>query len=187
MPLRYAWLAARLLFGALALALIAVMGLAVVPRFFGYPTLIVTGGSMGEALPLGSIAITRETPAHSVEAGDILVVGLTGGRRAAVAHRVADIEFEPGQRVIMTKGDANGSADPDPVVIAASQDVPRVIGYIPLAGYVVRFVQTPAGWVLLVLLPSGLMCLDLIRAIWSQGKPAEKRKRGGLRRRPWAV
>lgn len=188
LPLPRAWFIARLLFGALALALIAVMGLAAVPRVFGYPTFVVTGGSMGDALPLGGIAITHSVAPADVRSGDIIVFKLNEGR-PAVAHRVVDAESEPGQRVFVTKGDANQSADPSPVVIAASHDVLRVIGYIPLAGYVARFVQTPAGWALLVMLPSGLMCLDLVRGVWSEEKPAGKRQRGGPsgEGRRWAI
>lgn len=165
-----AWAARLVAAGAFA-ALILVMAAAGVPRFLGYPTLVVTGGSMGEALPLGSLAFSRLVPASSIQPGDVMVYALKNGRRQAIAHRVENVVAEPGNRVFTTRGDANERPDPAPLVVPAEERVARIVGHVPLLGYVVAFVATPLGWALLVILPSALIGLDLLRSIWrDEGK-----------------
>jgi signal peptidase I len=145
-----------------------VLSLVVVPSLLGYPALTVQGGSMGDSLPGGSLAITRWVPADEVEAGDVIVI--KNANATAVIHRVVSIEEQDGAFVVETKGDANRTADPGYSVL---NDRVAVHTYtIPYVGYAADFLRTPLGWTLFVLIPIGVMCSRTLRDIWStEGRP----------------
>src|ERR1700674_4184074 len=67
----------RLLYGVFVIALIALLGalsLVAAPRLFGYGTLIVQGGSMGESIPIGSLVFTQSLGAENVQLGDVILI-----------------------------------------------------------------------------------------------------------------
>ncbi len=161
---------------ALLTVLTASLAVAVLPRLFGYTTYVVYSGSMGRALPTGSVAIADWVPAQAVVPGDIIVAGADlNGERLPRAHRVISVEAENGLRVLQTKGDANAAPDPEPVILDESARAMKVMWQAPLAGYLVHWVQTPLGWALAVMLPAALMCAAIIHGIWN---PARKPNRG---------
>ena len=152
------------LIGAL-LTLVVALSVAVLPRLVGYQTFVVQGGSMGDALPAGSIALTRQVPARAIAAGDIIVArGLEAGRRQPTIHRVVAINDVDGQRIAQTRGDANNAADTEPLVLP--QEVIRVAYSVPWVGYLVALLGTPWGWGLLFVLPVFVLCLAMLDAIW---------------------
>ena len=139
-----------------------VLSLVVVPSLLGYPAVTVQGGSMGDSLPRGSVAITRWVPADEVEAGDVIVI-----KRAdttAVIHRVVTIEEQDGAFVVETKGDTNPASDPGYTVLTGRVAVQTYT--IPYVGYAADFLRTPLGWTLFVLLPISVLCLRTLRDIW---------------------
>lgn len=145
---------------ALGLAVAAAAGLLVLafaPTLFGYESLIVTSGSMGKAMPVGSVAVTRMVDGRSIAVGD-LVSFRHPGSEETVTHRVIRLSEESGARVFQTKGDANLAADPKPLVV--SGPIHRVERVIPHAGYLVRSLRTPTGAVLVFLVPIIGLTLD---------------------------
>ncbi len=140
-----------------------VLSLVVLPTLLGYPAVTVQGGSMGDALPRGSVAITRWVPADEVEAGDVIVI--SHADRAPKIHRVVSIEEQDGAFVVETKGDANEAADPGYSVL--NDRVAMHTYTIPGLGYAADFFRTPLGWTLFVLLPISVLCLRTLRDIWS--------------------
>jgi len=62
------------------------------------------------------------------------------------------------QVILTTKGDANSSPDPDPVVVTAR--IHRVEHVVPYAGYLVRDARSPMGDVALFLIPITGLSLD---------------------------
>jgi signal peptidase len=170
---------ARLGMGVALAGLLVLLGVAAVPRIFGYPTLVVTGGSMGEALPLGSIAITQTVSAGEVRKGDIVVTARENdGEEVTVAHRVERIDDEGASLALTTRGDENEAQDPVPFVAPKAQGVHKVIGHVPYAGYVIEFARTPLGWALVVLLPMSLSCIDVVCRIWA--RPGRSRATSGF-------
>ena len=160
------------------MAMIAALATAVVPGLFGYSTYVVCGGSMGEALPNGSVAIADWVPATAVQKGDTIVIGIdVEGERLPKAHRVTRVDTLGDRFVIQTWGDANAGPDPDLVVLAESEQVMKVQRHVPLAGYVVHFMQTPLGWALAIMLPAALLCAVTIRQIWASGPLGDKKER----------
>ena len=81
---------------ALVIVLVCVIAIIFVPRLFGYGTFRGEGGSMGEALPNGTLVITKAVAVEDVKNGDVIVVRVQGAA-APVIHRVVALEEENGQ------------------------------------------------------------------------------------------
>lgn len=156
-----------------ALGAVVALGVSFVPTLMGYESLIVTSGSMGRAMPVGSVATTRMVDARAIAAGDI-VSFRTDESEPPTTHRVIRIADEDGRRVLATKGDANPAEDPRPLVLAG--DIHRVEWVVPYAGYIVWFARSPAGGALLFLLPMAGLTVELGR---------KRRVRRSRRRPAW--
>jgi signal peptidase len=148
------------------------MGAAAIPNLLGYKTLVVLSGSMGDAMPIGSVAITRVKDETDIRVGDVMVVPTThdGSVGVPITHRVIDITSKDGALVFWTKGDANIDADAQGVTLTGGK-APVLQRYIPYAGYVIKWAGTPAGWALMVLLPAAIVLILLMRGIWRADKP----------------
>lgn len=147
----------------------ALLAYAFLPTLFGAEALIVTSGSMGDAVPVGSVAVTRLVDSRAVAVGDVITFRPSGSR-SSVTHRVIQVRNEGDQRVFMTKGDANPAADSEPVYV--SDRVHRLERVVPYAGRVVDAARTPAGGVALVGVPILGLVSDRRRAIRRAASPA---------------
>jgi signal peptidase I len=145
-----------LLWIAGALVALALAG-TFVPTFFGLESLIVSSGSMGRTMPVGSVVLTREVDARAIGVGDIITFRPPGSG-VTTTHRVIAVTHQGSQVLFTTKGDANGSADPDPVVVDAR--IHRVEYVIPEVGYLVRDARSPIGVLLLIVLPIVALSVD---------------------------
>jgi signal peptidase len=168
---------ARAMCALVLLVLIAGLCAALMPRPFGFRPTVVTSGSMGRSIPVGSLAMTRSVGADSVRQGDVILVReeVNGVAARPKLHRVVEMEQNDGSTLVTTKGDANAAPDPNMYVLPARVDV--VAYSIPLLGYLVGFMLTPAGWVLAVGLPGAIVCAFVLRRIWSEGegrRPVER-------------
>ena len=141
------------------------LALVVVPNLLGYPTVTVQGGSMGNSIPGGSLAITRWVPADEVRPGDVILISHEGSGKSQKIHRVVSIEEQAGELVAVTKGDANAAVDPDLPILEGQVAVHTYT--IPYLGYGADFLRTPLGWALFVLLPASVLCFLTLRDIWS--------------------
>lgn len=127
------------------------------PTVFGYQVYVVLSGSMSPAFNTGSIIFVKPTLAEQVAVGDIITFSSPGDAERLTTHRVVDINR--GDRIsFVTRGDANNVNDPNPV--AAENLVGRVTGSIPLIGYLLSFVQTRQGLILLIFIP-GIIIIAL--------------------------
>jgi signal peptidase len=134
----------------LALLVALLLAATFLPTMFGLESLVVASGSMTPAMPVGAVAMTREVDARAVSTGDIISYRRRG-TVTTTTHRVVTIKVQAGQVVFTTKGDANDTPDPEPVVVDGR--VHRVEYVVPEAGYVVRYARTPYGLLGLVLIP----------------------------------
>ena len=121
---------------------------------FGYRFLYIATGSMSPALMPGDLIITRQTDVTSLAPGDIIVYDVAGRQ---ICHRIISISQNS---IMITKGDANTTADP---AISDSDNLQYVCFRIPFAGYPFAFLQTKTF--LAALMISVLMCCFLYKAI----------------------
>jgi signal peptidase len=154
--------ASRTYLGA-ALALISLLAIPAAFSFFGYRTYVIYGGSMGSALPNGSIAITERVEADSVNVGDVVAISRSE-RSLPVLHRIIGVETSDGGRQFVTQGDANEEPDSGPVSLQGSGD--RVVFSIPHVGYLVHFARSATGRLLLLLLPATLLTAVVLWQTW---------------------
>jgi signal peptidase len=135
---------------AAALLLVLALAATFVPTLFGMQSLVVGSGSMGAAMPVGSVALTREVDGRSIDVGDIISFRRRGASDTTT-HRVVAVKANASQVIFTTKGDVNVTNDPEPVVVDGQ--IHRVERVVPYAGYIVRAVHTPVGALALIVVP----------------------------------
>jgi signal peptidase I len=137
------------------ITLLALVALTVAPRALGWSSLVVRSGSMGRAVPVGSLVVVRPVGADAVTVGEPVVVQRS---RIAVLHRVVGLVERDGQRFAQLKGDANASVDPELDPLDAPLFAP--VAVVPAAGYLVAALSALVGPLLVGV--AGLLALRLI-------------------------
>jgi signal peptidase I len=138
------------------LVLVAVVAGAV----FGVRPVVITSGSMEPEVSTGALVITRTVSAADLEVGDVVTVPTSTGSR--VTHRIVDID-EAGSGVILTlRGDANPVPDEEVYPVSSAD---RMVVDVPLVGYVLSAMRSPAG-----LLVAGALTAALLLFLFSGGQ-----------------
>ena len=107
---------------------------------------VITGGSMEPAVPVGAVISPTAVNTDEIVAGDILTVAATNG--VVLTHRVARVVDLPEGRFFELKGDAN--VTPDPELVPAGSVVGRVDSYLPYAGFALALLSMPSGLVFIL-------------------------------------
>ncbi len=143
---------------------------------------VVLSGSMEPYMAAGDVVIVDEVDPEGVAVGDVITYSRDGGRSTTTHRVVGFVETDADGRTIQTKGDANPTQDP--YLVRRSQVVGEVAYVIPYIGYVVGFVGTRFGQVLLVAVPFGLLLLGEVwgrvaRPTSTDSGPAASSESGG--------
>ncbi len=152
---------------AVLLVLTVIVVLPLVLPFMGWQADPVLSGSMGPALPFGSMAFTRMTNPYQggIKEGDILVYRHPKFPEIRISHRVVQVTHVGLQPNFRTKGDANDSQDP---YVVTPTYVEGVVEFdIPIAGHILQFARTDAGRILFILLPGFVIMVWEGKTIWS--------------------
>jgi signal peptidase I len=120
----------------------------------GYGFYVVQSGSMVPAIGVGNLVFTG--PPGTVKIGQIVTFQVEG---EIVTHRIVSIEGDQ----IVTQGDANKS--PDPRSISAADIRGTYLFQIPGIGNLTDFATTKKGWFILVIIPSIILVLLLVKEI----------------------
>ena len=160
---RDTWCVAARTFLMLAFTLITFSVLAAaIPTFLGMDSFIIDGGSMRPAIPAGALVVAERVDPAIVQAGEIITFRHSTASSSPVTHRVVKVLREAnGTTNLLTKGDANASADPEPV--ATDLPVSRMVYSLPYPGYVLEFLRTGAGKIVLIGVPALLLLLSIGR------------------------
>ena len=134
LAIRAAWI------GLLGVLLAVLIGMRVA-SMDGRSVLIIRGGSMAPAIPLGSLVVAEPVDPRALSISD--VVAYRAGSGSLVTHRITQIYDGAGELRFQMRGDANPT--PDPVLATGSAIVGRAVFWIPLAGYVVAYLSLPGG------------------------------------------
>lgn len=153
-----------------AVLLGGVMFVALTLRDNGYRAVIVSGGSMGDSIPSGSLVATRWRDADEIVAGDVILMREDTAARQPKIHRVIDVHLEGGVYVVQTQGDGNQTPDPEPY--ALPDRVLVSVGHVPYLGALAAGIASPLGWLLLVALPLTVVAALSVRAIWKGDQTA---------------
>ena len=109
----------------------------------------------------GDVIITKVAPAAEVRTGDV-IAAVQPDSQTAFAHRVVDVAPVSGLLRLTTKGDANPTADVDPVMLSTGAQVQKAVGHVRWIGYPLAFISSPQGQQLALTLLVGANALALI-------------------------
>jgi signal peptidase len=148
------------------IALAVASAVAAAPVALGLRAVVVHGGSMGDSIPSGSLVMARWVSADEVRLGDVILVQEQRDEGPAVPkiHRVVSLEPDGGNILVRTKGDANDTDDPKLYVLPNRVLTPAY--HLEYLGFLVGFVSTSHGWLLMITLPGAVLCLLTLRSIW---------------------
>ena len=119
----------------------------------GLRLFFVASPSMYPAIPQSSVIVVSTRNIDSIEVGDVITFKVQSG--VHLTHRV--IYANRGADTIITQGDTNNIPDSS---ITYSVVVGRVVFHSLRFSAVFRFVASPAGIILLVLLPFGAVFIN---------------------------
>lgn len=92
-----------------------------------------------------------------------------------IIHRIVDIEEpnekHPNQRYFLLKGDGNKYYDEFPVLYSQMQGIYKGIR-IPFVGSFVLFMQSPAGWLVILLVLFAMVGTPLVESKWKKARTA---------------
>lgn len=158
----------------LLIALVAPFVMYAAPQTIGATeSYVVMSGSMEPSIMTGDVIFVYDRDPSTIEEGDVITYNLDGQQREVTTHRVIDIvENEEGQRMFVTKGDANEEPDPyrvPPNAVVGVMPTDGVPARVPFLGHALLFAQSRLGIVLLVFIPAGLL---VVTELWSLYKEA---------------
>lgn len=152
------------------LGLVALGAVMLVPPLLGYERYVIEGGSMGDALPRGSIAFAEPVPVGRLRVGDVITYRPPAAPARLVTHRV--VWIGNGRR-FRTRGDANPTADPWRFTLPARAQA-RVAFHVPLAGYALAALSVRALRMLVIGVPALAIAVGAITGLWSEAASAEE-------------
>lgn len=140
-------------------------------RVFSLNAFNVESSSMTPAYPVNSLVIVKDTPAEEIQVGDTVTYVLNADG-VLVTHRVVDIDTQ--NQTFTTKGDANPTADPNPVLWG--NVVGKVVFHVPYVGKPLSAVTAEENRTAVII---AIVILGIISFSWDMiEKKLFKRKRG---------
>jgi len=166
----------RVLDALLLMVIVGALVLLLAPRLLGANLLVVLSQSMEPNIPMGSIVVSQpDTAADEIKVGDVITFNAPGpnGDPALITHRVVELLGSGIGVRFRTQGDA--VEDPDMTLVSSSNLVGRVWFSLPLAGYMVAFIRTPVGYLVLIGLPALMHIvsewMEIFRSMGEDGRP----------------
>jgi signal peptidase I len=162
----------RLLDLALLLLVVSVLALVLAANLlpsFGRQLVIIRGGSMSPAIPIGALVDETAVPLSQIRVGD--VISYSEPNNVVITHRVVGISNQPDGLYFQVRGDANEGPDPDLVPGTSVTGVAQHVA--PFLGYLLYMLTTPSGIVSIICL-----ALTMWLAIWLL-EESEDRNDGG--------
>ena len=137
--------------------------------FFGWKPYIVLSDSMQTEFQAGDIAVSRAVDTSTLVEGDIITFeSIDPDNYGEIyTHKIRERTTYEGQSAFVTYGTTTGDDDLYPAL--ESKVVGEYVFAIPKAGYVFDFFKSPAGYVVLVLIPFsiliGLQVRNIVRLV----------------------
>jgi signal peptidase len=171
--------------GLLVLLLCGVLAVLAAPHVLGWRYGILRSGSMSPAMPAGAAIVVEPAGAADVRPGDVITYRSASNRGLLVTHRVEELTQDDGGRLAFrTKGDANEEADAG--LVTRDRLIGRVVFSVPHVGTVAKELHTPAGFFLLMVVPTALIIGMELRELAGgladlrKGRKNKAEERGGV-------
>ncbi len=116
------------------------------------PFYVVSSGSMIPVLNVGDILIVKDgNTFNSLKVGDIIVFNRPQGGDRVIVHRIIEISDRFGEKVIVTKGDANDGIIPGTDFPIREKDYIGTVAYtVPKVGLVLKYLNPPVNYIIIV-------------------------------------
>lgn len=152
---------------AVLVAMIAAVGLGVLPHLGVYRTLTVLTASMKPTFSPGDVVVVRQEPTQQLRVGEVISYAVPVGAHQVETHRVVKIVRGRGTTspVVQTKGDNNTVVDPWTAELHGDK-VYVLRAVVPYAGYGINFMRGRVFHTISVFLIPALMAFFVIRKIW---------------------
>jgi len=135
-----------------------------IPLWTPYRFYVVRSGSMTPTIRPGDVMVTGPAP-RVLKPGQVVVFRKDNDR---IAHRIIKVV---NRTQVRTKGDANPA--PDPFLVSITDIEASALFPIPYLGYLVWFIRSRLGWVLIVLLPALWILAGEIKNILKELHPVK--------------
>jgi signal peptidase I len=153
------WTSELLFVGLLGAVAAAVVFNSILPAL-GAQVVVLHGGSMSPAYPIGAVVVEEKVAPEAVREGDVIT--FRGSTGVTVTHRVVRVVETTAGPVFETKGDANGAGDPGQV---PGQWVSgRAVFGLPLLGFLIALLGIPSGFVTILSLAATFLLASTIAA-----------------------
>jgi len=115
------------------------------------PFYVVSSGSMIPVLNVGDILIVKDgNTFNSLKVGDVIVFNRPQGGDRVIVHRIIEISDRFGEKVIVTKGDANDGIIPGTDFPIREKDYIGTVAYtVPKVGLVLKYLNPPVNYVII--------------------------------------
>jgi signal peptidase I len=115
------------------------------------PFYVVSSGSMIPVLNVGDILIVKDgNTFNSLKVGDIIVFNRPQGGDRVIVHRILEISDRFGEKVIVTKGDANDGIIPGTDFPIRENDYIGTVAYtVPKIGLVLKYLNPPVNYIII--------------------------------------
>lgn len=160
---------------AVLTVLALLVGVSMLPLENNYKLLIVNSGSMEPNINIGSVVAI--VPSENYKVGEIVTFPdpQQSNPKKTVTHRIFSINSdESGNKYFATKGDANDGVDNK--LIAESEVIGKYIFDIPYLGYILGYIKTLPGLVLIIIIPATLIIYEEIKKLKKEADKIVKKK-----------
>jgi signal peptidase len=115
------------------------------------PFYVVSSGSMIPVLNVGDILIVKDgNTFNSLKVGDVIVFNRPQGGDRVIVHRIIEISDRFGEKVIVTKGDANDGIIPGTDFPIREKDYIGSVAYtVPKVGLVLKYLNPPVNYIII--------------------------------------
>ena len=130
-----------------------------IPSFLGYKVLQVMSGSMEDVFSVGDVILIKETKQEEIKKGDIV----TFKKENIITHRIVEINKNNDAMYYTTKGDNNNVNDAEKVKYEEIEG--KYITKFVFIGYLLNFLNTTEGFIILVSLPIIVIAFTIYREL----------------------
>lgn len=149
------------------LLIVAVLlSLSVLPPKYGLTSYAVLSGSMEPSIHTGSVVFVKSTSEYKI--GDVVTFKTNNPDKIPTTHRVHEMRAISGVERYVTKGDAND--DIDSRELSKPDIIGKVTFSIPFLGYLTSAVRTPAGFIVVILIPAALIVIGELQKIYIEAR-----------------
>jgi signal peptidase I len=151
-------------------ALVAAIGLGVLPHLGVYRTLTVLSASMKPTFSPGDIVVVRPEPIERLRVGQVISYAVPVGAHQVETHRVVKILRGQGTTtpVVQTKGDNNTVVDPWTAQLNGPT-IWRLEAVVPKVGYAINLMRNRTFHLFSVILIPGSMAILALARMWGLG------------------